>query len=145
MIFGSDRAELRRMYASAWRKAEAGEPLSPLEAEIAAVVGEHPEYHAALADDGLAAEYTPEGGESNPFLHMGLHLAVREQAATDRPPGIRAARDALAARLGDRHAADHAIGECLAEALWRAQRDGGAPDERAYLEAVRRLAGSPSL
>ncbi|WP_204318325.1 DUF1841 family protein [Serratia marcescens] len=30
-----------------------------------------------------------ELGETNPFLHMGLHLAVREQVATDRPQGIR--------------------------------------------------------
>ena len=44
MIFGQDRNELRQMYADAWQKRVAGKVLSPLEAQIAQVVEEHPEY-----------------------------------------------------------------------------------------------------
>ena len=65
---------------------------------------------------------------------MGLHLAVRDQIATDRPPGIRQAFDGLAQRMGSAHDAEHRIIECLAEALWEAQRAGRPPDEQAYLE-----------
>ena len=83
------RDELRRVYVEAWRKRRAGLPVEPLEAQVADVIALHPEYHAALerSDAALERDYTPEGGQSNPFLHMGLHLAVRDQIATDRPAG----------------------------------------------------------
>jgi hypothetical protein len=112
-----------------------------LEAQVADVIALHPEYHAALerGEDALARDYTPEGGQSNPFLHMGLHLAVRDQIATDRPPGLRKAFESLAQRTGAAHEAEHRIIECLAQAMWEAQRAGRPPDESAYLEAVRRL------
>lgn len=135
------RDELRRVYVEAWRKRRAGLPTEPLEAQVADVIALHPEYHAALerGEDALARDYTPEGGQSNPFLHMGLHLAVRDQIATDRPPGLRKAFENLAQHTGSPHEAEHRIIECLAEAMWEAQRAGRPPDENAYLEAVRRL------
>lgn len=139
MIFGQDRQELRKMYVDAWQKHVAGQPMSPLEAQIADVVAEHPEYHDALAGEDLDRDYTPEGGKTNPFLHMGLHLGIREQVATDRPKGIAAIHRKLAARDGDQHAAEHRMIECLAETLWEAQSANRAPDETLYLERLRRL------
>ena len=139
MIFGQDRNELRKMYADAWKKQLAGQPLSPLEAQIAAVVAEHPEYHDALTDADLDRDYTPEGGQTNPFLHMGLHLGIREQVATDRPGGIATIHRELTARHGDPHAAEHRMIDCLAETLWEAQSANRAPDEALYLERLRRL------
>ncbi|MDX1480146.1 MAG: DUF1841 family protein [Woeseiaceae bacterium] len=138
-MFGQDRSGLRRMYRDAWRKQAAGELLSPLEAQIAAVIAEHPEYQTAVEDD-LEAEFTVEGGKTNPFLHMGLHLGIREQVATDRPQGIAAIYRSLAARHGDQHTAEHAMIDCLAEALWDAGRRNEPPDEIQYLENLRRLA-----
>ena len=138
MIFGQDRNELRRMYADAWRKHTAEEPLSGLEAQIAAVVAEHPEYHDAVTGD-LDKEFTVAGGETNPFLHMGLHLGIREQVATNRPAGIRAVFEQLAASLGDAHEAEHRMLDCLAETLWTAQREQRPPDELQYLESLRKL------
>ena len=137
------RDQLRQMYIDAWRKHREGVPMQPLEAQIADVVALHPEYQAALErpDTVLDRDYSPEGGQSNPFLHMGLHLAVRDQIGTDRPPGIRAAFEALAARLGSPHDAEHQIIERLAEALWEAQRAGRPPDEQDYLRRIRELAG----
>jgi hypothetical protein len=136
------RDQLRRAYVEAWRKHREGLPMEPLEAQIADVVALHPEYQPALErpESVLDRDYTPEGGQSNPFLHMGLHLAVRDQIATDRPPGIRQAFEALARRKGAGHEAEHAIIECLAEAIWEAQRSSRPPDELAYLERVRTLA-----
>lgn len=127
------------MYGDAWQKAQAGQPLSPLEAQIVQVIEDHPEYRAAVVDDDLERAYTPEEGGTNPFLHMGLHLALRDQVATDRPPGIRGAFAKLAARVGDRLDAEHRAIDCLAETLWEAQRANAAPDEQAYLEKLRRL------
>jgi hypothetical protein len=143
VFHNQSRDELRRVYVEAWRKLREGLPMEPLEAQVADVIALHPEYQAALEDPDNAVDrdYTPEGGQSNPFLHMSLHLAVRDQIATDRPPGIRAAFQATAARIGSAHDAEHRIIECLAEALWEAQRAGRAPDEQAYLRRVQKLAG----
>jgi len=141
VIFGSDRNELRQMYVDAWQKSCAGESLSPLESQIAQVIQEHPEYHAAMSGEVLDESYTPAGGKTNPFLHMGLHLAIREQVATDRPVGICKLFERLHQQTGDRHTAEHRALDCLAEALWLAQSNNTAPDEQAYLESLRRLAG----
>ena len=130
------------MYLDAWRKFSAKQPLEPLEAQLAAVISEHPEYLEWIeaGDAALAAEFTPESGRQNPFLHMGLHLAIREQVATDRPKGIADVHRKLSAKFGDAHAAEHAMLESLAEALWEAQRNNRMPDEQAYLERLRSLA-----
>ncbi len=139
MIFGQDRGELRKMYADAWRKRGDGMPLSPLETQIADVIALHPEYHDAMLAAGLDRNYTPEEGKTNPFLHMGLHLGIREQVATNRPAGIAAIFNRLVEQLGDPHAAEHQMIDCLAETLWEAQSRNSAPDEQQYLERLRRL------
>jgi hypothetical protein len=138
---GQNRDQLRRMYLEAWRKFSAQQPLEPLEAQLAAIIAEHPEYVAWLeaGDAALGAEFTPEGGRENPFLHMGLHMAIREQVATNRPAGITEVHRKLSERLGAAHEAEHAMLEPLAETLWDAQRQGRMPDEQAYLERLRRL------
>ena len=139
MIFGQDRGELRKMYATAWQKHVEGAVLSPLEAQIARVIEEHPEYHETVSGGDLDRDYTVEGGETNPFLHMGLHLGIREQVATDRPAGIAELYGRIVARVGDAHTAEHQMIECLAETLWEAQSRNSAPDEAHYLERLRRL------
>ena len=138
---GQDRDQLRRMYLDTWKKYTSRVPLEPLEAQVAAVIAEHPEYVPWLesGDEAVAAEFTPEGGQQNPFLHMGLHLAIREQVATNRPTGITAIHETLSKRMGDAHAAEHAMLEPLAETLWEAQRSGRVPNEMAYLEKLRAL------
>ena len=93
---------------------------------------EDPERH-------LDRDYSPEDGGVNPFLHLSLHLAVAEQLSIDQPAGIRGAFEELRRRLASEHDALHAVLECLGETLWQAQRQGTAPDERAYLDC---LAGS---
>lgn len=143
MLFGNDRNRLRGLYVEAWRKHRTGEPLEPLEQQIAAVILQHPEYHKFLegGEAALAKDFLPEMGETNPFLHMGLHLAIHEQLSTDRPVGVAALHRQLLLRHGDAHRAEHAMIECLAETLWEAQHDGRPPDEQRYLERVRRLTG----
>jgi hypothetical protein len=139
MLFGNDRTALRRFYLEAWRKLRENQPLEPLERQVAEVVAEHPEYHALLEnEDTLAQDYSPEMGQSNPFLHMGMHLAIREQLGADRPAGIVTAYRALLLRLGDANEVEHHMMECLGRALREAQRANREPDEAAYLECLRR-------
>ena len=96
----------------------------------------------AISDGKIDSDYTPDGGRANPFLHMGLHLSIREQVATDRPAGIAGVYRGLASKMGgDAHAAEHEMIECLAETLWEAQSANGAPDEHKYIERLRRLIG----
>lgn len=110
-----------------------------MQAQAAAWIDEHPEYHADLADvdAALAASYPPEGGRENPFLHLSMHLSISEQASIDQPRGIRQAIELLAARRGTLHDAHHEVMECLGEMIWRSQRSGLPPDGHAYLECVR--------
>lgn len=142
MLFSNNREDLRRQFVEAWRKARDGKPVTALEDQIAAVVAAHPEYHAMLeqGEDAIGREWTPEQGETNPFLHLGMHIAIREQLSTDRPPGIRSAFDALVHKLGEPHAAEHEMLECLGATLWEAQRSGQMPNEIAYLKCVRERA-----
>ena len=139
MIFGQDRNELRRMYADAWQKQLDKAPLTPLEAQITAVVQWHPEYHDDVMSDELNKDYTPDGGKTNPFLHMGLHLGIREQIATNRPTGINGVFSTLTAKTGDAHVAEHQMIDCLAETLWEAQSQNTAPDEQKYLQRLHQL------
>jgi hypothetical protein len=136
---GYTREQLRRSYAEARDKHLAGAPLTPLEAQIIDVIGAHPEYEGIVssADAALAFEPDSSGAAGNPFLHMGLHLAVREQLSVDRPPGIRELHRQLQARYGDSHGAEHVLMEALGETLWQAQRSGLAPDEARYLSLAR--------
>lgn len=139
MIFSNDRDELRKMYRASWQKRLAGTPVSPLEIQIADIIDWHPEYQDLVLAEKLAVEYTPEGGQSNPYLHMGLHLGLREQVATNRPAGIKSIFQQLAKRHGDPHIAEHEMIDCLAAALWEAQGKNAPPDEALYLECLRRL------
>jgi len=139
VIFGQDRAELRRMYSDAWQKHEQGLPLSALEQQIADVVRLHPEYWPTITSGDVDADFPPEAGQSNPYLHMGLHLGLREQIATDRPAGIGAIWRQLSLRGDDPHDVEHRMIECLAETLWEAQSANAMPDEARYLERLNRL------
>lgn len=134
------REQLRTTWRTAWERRQSGLPLEPLQAQIADVIEAHPEYQAFIASEAvLQQEFTPVEGRENPFLHMGLHLAIHEQVGTDRPAGIRAIHERITRRSGSAHEAEHQMIEILATALWDAQRAGRAPDEAAYLERLQRL------
>ena len=139
-MFGTGRADLRRMFVEVRAGQRAGAVLQPLEAIVAGVIDDHPEYHALLdsGSEHLDRDFPPD--TDNPFLHLALHVALREQTAADRPAGVSGAYRTLCARLGSALAAEHAMIECLGPALWSAQRDGALPDEQAYLDCILRLA-----
>ena len=141
MLFGAERNQMRRLFIQAWRKQQQALPMEPLERMIADIELDHPEYHPLLADaeQALEQEFPPEAGQSNPFLHMAMHISLREQVGTDRPAGIGRLHQRLAQHLGDMHEAEHRLMECLARMLWEAQVNQCLPDEQAYLECVRRL------
>ena len=144
MLFGQDRDQLRRFYCDTWAARCQGQPLEPLQVQIAEIVEQHPEYQRLLQNTGqaLGKEYLPELGETNPFLHMGMHLAIREQLSIDRPAGIRAAYQRLLIEYGDAHQLEHRLMDCLAEMIWSAQKQGVEPDESAYLACVQAISNN---
>lgn len=142
-MFAPSQEQVRRFFCEAWAKQQAGQPLTPLEAQAADWIVQHPEYHADLADvdAALAAMYTVEEGRTNPFLHLSMHLSITEQVSIDQPRGIRAAVQALAQRRGSLHEAHHEAMEALGEMVWASQRAGQPFDGEAYIERIRMRAG----
>jgi len=138
-MFNPTREQVRQFFCEAWRKHRERLPLEGAEVTAADLISHHPEYHALLEkpEAAIEQEFTPDGGQMNPFLHLSLHLAVADQVSIDQPPGIRAAYHALRQRL-EVHEAEHAILECLGETLWRAQSEGKELDAIQYLECIQR-------
>ena len=140
-MYKPTRDQARQFIVEAWAKRRSKLPATPLETLAADIVEWHSEYHTLLAaGDALTREWTPEDGETNPFMHLSLHLAIEEQLSINQPPGIWLAFVRLEKLRGDRHAALHDELECLGETLWRAQRDGAPLDGTAYLECLERRA-----
>jgi hypothetical protein len=136
-MFSTDRNELRKVFFDAWHKHQQQLPIEPLEAQLIDIMLLHPEFHAILNDpEKFQADDFPEG---NPFLHLSLHLAIREQIGTNRPAGITAVYDTLCRKLGVPLTAEHLMMECLGKTLWDAQQNNKMPDEATYLEALRQL------
>ena len=142
MIFGNDRKQLRKMYFDSWDKAQSNKPLTPLEAQIADVIGMHPEYHQQLtseADEKIDKDYQAQMGEANPFLHMGLHLGLREQIATSRPLGIKEIFLQITKAVNNSHQAEHLCMDVLSQFIWEAQHSGKAPNDEKYLQQLKKV------
>jgi len=141
MLFGQDRNQLRKVYFQSWYKFKNKQPMEPMESLIANLINQHPEYHDffSQSEQNQAKDFTPEMGQSNPFLHLGMHISIKEQLGTQRPAELSALYQSLCTKLGESHAAEHQIMECLGQMLWTAQRDNQTPDESLYIECVKKL------
>ncbi|GHD55782.1 DUF1841 family protein [Jeongeupia chitinilytica] len=137
MLFNPSRDEARRFFIQSWQKHTAGAPLADLERIVVAVLLRHPEYHRYLSEDYLDRDWPPEVGETNPFLHLSMHLAIEEQLSIDQPLGVKAQYTALCAACGDEHSAQHQMMDGLGEMIWHAQRSQSAPDPAIYLDILR--------
>jgi len=144
MFQHQDRNQMRAYFRTAWKKYTDRIPAEPIETIIGDVISIHPEYHQMLESehDDLDKDYIPEEGESNPFLHMGMHISLREQCESDRPAGIAGLYKKILMKTKDIHKTEHLIIECLGESLWQAQKNGQLPDENAYLDCINRIYNS---
>jgi hypothetical protein len=141
-MFNPSQADVRRFFCQTYAKHVGKQILTPLENIAARWVVEHPEYHSELSDEAaaIARDYPPEGGKSNPFLHLAMHLSISEQVQADLPAGLKVAYGMALSKHGDPHATHHAVMEVLGKVLWEAQRMKLQPDMDAFVEGVRRLA-----
>lgn len=137
-MFNPSRDQVRQFFFDVWAKYRTGQPLAGAEQPALDAVLAHPEYHSILdhPDRYIERDYLPEFGETNPFLHLSMHLAITEQLSVDQPPGIRARYQQLLQQIGDPMTAQHAVMECLAEMIWQVQRHNTAFDSTAYLRCL---------
>jgi hypothetical protein len=135
-VFNPSRDQARQFLFDTWAKHRQQAPLTDLEKLTLSHLLDHPEYHAIFdaPERYLLRDYP--AGETNPFLHLSMHLAISEQLSIDQPPGIRAAYAQLCEKRGDAHQAAHRIMDCLAEMIWRAQHDGTPMNSESYIRCL---------
>lgn len=140
-MFVQNRESSRGFFFEVWRRHQAQEPLEPLQQLVLGVIMDHPEYHGFLqgGPDTAQMEFAPGSGDSNPFLHMGMHIAIKEQVQTDRPAGIRDIFLSLCEKYQDQHKVEHKFMQCLGSMLWQAQVNNRLPDEDSYLECLKAI------
>ncbi len=139
MLYGTKRETYRQIFLDSWQAFREGRPLEGVQTRIVAVILEHPEYHALLENPerGLQQDFSPEGGQSNPFMHLSLHLGLLEMLAMNQPQGIVSLYKTACEKRGT-HDAEHLFVDCMGEMMWQTQRAGVTPDLVALLACVRR-------
>jgi len=138
VIFNPSRDDARKFLFESWRKFQAKEVLTPLEDIVAQLIVKHPEYHTILEDVDRYQDkdYQPEKGDTNPFLHLMMHLTIEEQISIDQPAGVRKHFTRLTQKFGSEHDAQHQIMDCLGEMMWQAQRNKTQPDATIYIACL---------
>ena len=136
-MFTSDRSKQRQYLKQAWEKYTRQDQLEPLELQLAKIVEKHPEYHDLIKN--LDSEYFPEQGNTNPFLHINLHLTLQDQLAMDQPRGIRGIHNTLLEKIKDAHEVEHMMMEHIAEMIFNAQKNNTAFDLDGYVQALKEL------
>jgi hypothetical protein len=134
MLYSQDRTKQRQFLAKSWQKFSNNEPLEPLESLLASIIQIHPEYHGLI--NNVGSDYFPEQGEVNPFLHINLHLALRDQVSINQPTGIKEAYDTLLEKLKDEHAVEHLMMDCIAEMIFSSQKNNTPLDHQAYFKCI---------
>ena len=136
-MFTSDRSKQRQYLKQAWEKYTRQDQLEPLELQLAKIVEKHPEYHDLIKN--LDSEYFPEQGNTNPFLHINLHLTLQDQLTMDQPKGIREIHNKLLVKIQDEHEVEHMMMEHIAEMIFNAQKYNTAFDLDGYVIALKKL------
>ncbi len=138
MFYSQDRQQLRQFFFNAWQKSKARQPLEPMEQIIANVLQQHPEYQGFFEDleSNLDKDFSPEAGETNPFLHISMHITIHEQLSMNQPAGIQDYYQKILHKTGDAHAAEHEIMDCIGEMIWKAQRENRSPSEKDYFACL---------
>lgn len=138
-MFNVNTSDVRQFFAQAWQARMTTN--DPLQQKAIRIIAAHPEYHHYLENIERWIDYNwlPENGESNPFLHMSLHLSIQEQVAMDQPFGIAEIHQKLSEKTGDWHDAEHKMLDALVEMIWQAQRYGTGFDVNNYVTQLRRL------
>lgn len=138
-MFNPSVSDVRNFFFNTYDKGIAHQELTQLEKIAFSVILEHREYHPVLAnrEKNLQREWFPEDGETNPFLHLSMHVSILEQLSIDQPAGIKGLFEELLLEFGDEHEALHQMIDCLAEMIWQSQHSNMQPNPEIYLSCLR--------
>ena len=136
-MFSQDRKKQRKFVAKSWQKYTSNIPLEPLEEQLASIIEIHPEYQDLISN--IDSEYFPEQGEINPFLHINLHLALKDQLSLNEPNGVRELHQKLIYHFKDQHVVEHLMMECIAEMIYSSQKNNTPMDQESYLNCITAL------
>lgn len=134
MLYTQDRTEQRQFLANAWQKFLGKQALDPLEDQLTQVIEMHPEYHTFI--NNIESDYFPEQGEVNPFLHINLHLSLREQLSINQPMGIQDYYQKIVSKVKDPHEAEHKMMDCIAEMIFSSQKNNTPMNHQAYIRCL---------
>jgi len=140
MFYTNNRNQLRQFYYDTWQKHKTHQALNDLEKQILAIMLEHPEYQNTFENNATTStqDFSETLGQANPFMHMGLHLAVRDQIALDQPPGIQQLFQQQLNKGQKPHDLEHQIMDILAEQLWQDTQAQKPLDMANYLENLKK-------
>lgn len=142
-LFNPSRDDVRDFFFNTWDKFKQQLILTDLEKIAVGVIEMHPEYQLILdmPEKYKQQDYFPEQGETNPFLHMSLHLSVLEQLSINQPPGIINIYEKLKISYQEEHSAQHDVIDCLTETIWQAQKNKTVIDAAYYLQLLNKKIG----
>jgi hypothetical protein len=141
MLFNQDRNQMRQVFFSAWQKFRQQQPLDGVENLIVNALSLHPEYHSFFDDieNNIDKDFSPDLAQSNPFLHLGMHISIEEQLSIDQPEGIKKAYQQLLNKHQDPHKIQHLMMECLGKVILEAQQANTIPDNSNYLNCIQAI------
>lgn len=138
-MFNPSVNDVRNFFFDTYEKGERNLILTDLEKIAYSTILEHPEYRHVLSnrDKYMGANWLPESGETNPFLHLSMHVSIIEQLSINQPFGVKELYIELCQKYADEHEAQHHVMDCLAEMIWQAQYNNMQPDPQIYLSCLR--------
>jgi len=136
-VFSQDRKKQRKFLAKSWKKYTNYKPLDPLEEQLVSIIEIHPEYQDLISN--IDSEYFPGQGEVNPFLHINLHLAIRDQLSLNQPKGVKEVHHELIKHYKDSHEVEHLMMECITEMIYISQKNNTTMDQESYLNCIKSL------
>lgn len=134
-MYTNNRDTYRQTFANTWQKHLKGTTLDAVESELLAVILLHPEYHSLF--DSAQKEKQEFIPEENPYIHMSLHMAIREQIRMDKPLGTKEIYNNLQKIKQNPHEVEHIMMTVMAKLLWESQQSGVMPNDDTYLCKLR--------
>lgn len=135
MLYTQNRTQQRQFLGNVWQKFLNKQTLDPLETQLAKVIALHPEYHTLIQD--IESDYFPEQGEINPFLHINLHLSLREQLSINQPSGIKKYYQKILSKVKNPHEAEHQMMDCIAQMIFSSQKNDLPMNHQAYVDCLK--------
>lgn len=138
MYFGNSPKDMRSFFYSSWDKYKQKQRLSTLEQQLVSIILDHPEYHC-IFDDPSQSETLLNSFTENPFLHLAMHLTIRDQITLKKPPEVSTIFHKLQQKHGDSHIVEHLLMEPLARYLIQLQQSTTPPSITDYVSACQEL------